>query len=80
MADAGENAGIGDLVAVEVEDRQNHPVSRRVQELVGMPARGQRSSLRFAVADDTGDDQIGVVEGRPIRMRNRVAKLAPFMD
>ncbi len=80
MADAGENAGIGNLVAVEVEDRQNHPVGRRVQELVGMPARCQRSGLRFAVADDTGHDQIGVVEGRSVGMREGVAEFAAFVN
>ena len=80
MADAGENAGIGNLVAVQVEDRQNHPVGRRVQELVGMPARCQRSSLRFAVADDTGNDQIGVVEGRSVGMRKGVAEFAAFVN
>src|SRR6516165_10186274 len=56
MADAGENTGICNLVAVQMEDRQNHTVSRRVQELVGMPARCQWSSFRFAVADNTGND------------------------
>ena len=80
MADAGENAGIGDLVAVQVEDRQNHAVGRRVQELVGMPARRQRSGLRFAVADDTGNDQIGIVEGRSVGMREGVAEFAAFVN
>src|SRR4029077_11450846 len=49
MADAGENAGIGDLVAVQVQDRENRAVGHRVQEFVRMPARCQWSSLRFAV-------------------------------
>ena len=56
VADPGQNARIGDLVTVEVEDRQNHPVRGRVQEFVGMPARRQRSRFRLAVADDTGND------------------------
>src|SRR5262249_3013273 len=34
MADAGENAGIGNFVPIKVQDRQNHPVRRRIQELV----------------------------------------------
>ena len=61
--------GIGDLVAVEVQDRQDRPVGRRVQELVGMPARRQRSGLRLAVADDAGDDQVGIVEGGAVGVR-----------
>src|SRR5437899_2368999 len=79
MADPGENAGICDLVAVEVEDRQNRPVPRRVEEFVGMPARRQRSSFRLAVADDAGDDQIGVVEGRSVGVRDGIAELAAFV-
>ena len=45
-----------------------------------MPARGQRSGLGFAVADDAGDDQIGIVEGRAIGVREGVAELAAFVD
>ena len=80
MADAGENAGIGNLVAVQVEDRQNHAVGHRAQELVGMPACCQRPSLRFAVADDAGDYQVGVVECRTVGMREGVAEFAAFMN
>src|SRR5215469_18319351 len=79
MADPGENAGIGDLVAVEVEDRQNRPVPPRIEEFVGMPARRQRSSFRFAVADDAGNDQIGVVERRSVGVRDGIAELAAFV-
>ena len=79
VADPGENAGIGDLVAVEVKDRQNRPVRRRVQELVGMPARRQRSSFRLAIADDTSNDQIGIVEGGTVGMRNSIAELAALV-
>ena len=80
VADAGQQRGVGDLVAVEVQDRQHRAVASRVQELVGMPARGQRAGLRFAVAHDAGDDQSGVVEGRPIGVGQRIAQFAPFMD
>ena len=45
-----------------------------------MPARCQRSSLRFAVADDAGNDQIGVVEGRSVGVREGVAELAAFVN
>ena len=80
MADAGEHARVGDLVAVQMENRQNHTVGQRIQEFVGMPARGQRPRLRLTVADDAGDDQVRVVERRTKRMRERVAELAAFMN
>src|SRR5260221_14637043 len=79
MADPGENAGIGDLVAVEVKDRQNRPVRRLVEEFVGMPARRQRSSFRLAVADDAGNDQIGVVEGCSVGVRDGIAEFAALV-
>src|SRR5215475_105289 len=79
MTDPGENGGIGDLVAVEVEDGQNRPVPRRIEEFVGMPARRQRSSFRFTVADDAGNDQIGVVECRPIGVRDGIAEFAALV-
>ena len=80
MADPRENGGIGDLVTVQVKDRQNHPVSRRIEELVGMPTRRQWSGFRLAVADDTGNDQIGIVEGRSIGVREGVAELTALVN
>jgi len=69
MADTRQDAGVGDLVAVEVEDRQNNPVAHRIQELIGMPARRERAGLRLTVSDDTGRDQIAVVEGSSVCVR-----------
>src|SRR6516225_7863517 len=80
MADTGEDAGIGNFVATEVEDRQNHTVGHGVQEFVRMPARCQRSGLRFAVPDHTSNNQIRIVDSRSIGMRERVATSAAFVD
>ena len=80
MADPSEDARIGDLVAVEVQDRQNHAVCCRVQEFVGMPACRQRSGLRLAVADDTGNDQVRVVEGCSVGVGDSVAELPAFVN
>ena len=62
VRDAREDRRVGDLVAVEVEDRQDRAVVDRVEELVRLPARGQRAGLGLAVADDAAHDQIRVVE------------------
>ncbi len=80
MADARENGRIGDLVAVEVEDRQHGAVAYRVDELVGVPGSGERSGLGFAVADDTGDDQVGIIEAGAVGVRQAVAEFAALMD
>ena len=69
VADPGQDGGIGDLVAVQVQDGQNRPVGGRVQEFVGMPAGRQWSGFRLAIADDTGDDEIGIIERGTVRVR-----------
>ena len=79
-ADARQHGRIGDLEAVEMQDRQHRAVARRVEKLVGVPAGGQRAGFRLAVADDAGDDQIGIVEGRAIGVQQRIAQFAALMD
>ena len=68
-ADARQHRRVGDLEAVEMKDRKNRAVARGIEKFVGVPARGQRAGFRLAVADDAGDDQIRIVEGRAIGMR-----------
>ena len=45
-----------------------------------MPARRQRPRFRLAVADDTSNNQIGVVERRAVGMRDGIAKLATLVN
>src|SRR5215212_1693670 len=77
---AGQNGGIGNLVPVEMQDRQHRSISDWVQELVGVPRGRKRASLGFAVADDASNDQVWVVKGCPVRVRDRVAEFAALMD
>ena len=79
-ADAGQDARVGNLVTVEMQDRQHRAVGGRIEELVGVPRRGQRPGFRLAIAYHAGDDQIGIVEHRPERMAERIAELATLMD
>src|SRR5664279_5710568 len=80
MLDAGQDCGVADLVAIEVKDRQNGPVSDRVEKLVGLPCGSQGARFRFTVADDAGDNQIGIVECGPESMTERVSQLAAFVN
>ena len=80
LRDAGEEAGVGDLVAVQVEDREHAAVSGRIEELVAVPAGGERSGLRLAVADDAGDDQVRVVERGPVGVAEGVPELAALVN
>ncbi len=45
-----------------------------------MPGGGQRARLRLPVADDTGHEQVRVVEGRAVGVRERVAEFAALVD
>src|SRR5580693_7672736 len=66
--DAGEESRVGNLVAVEMQNRQHRAVGYWIEELVRMPCGGQRPRLRLTVPDDAGDDEIGIVEHRSERM------------
>ena len=71
---------VGNFVPVEMQDRQHRAIGGRIEELIGMPRRGQRSGLRLAIADDASDDEIGIVEHRPERMAERVAQFSALVD
>ena len=80
VADPGKNCGIGDLVAVEMKDRQHRAVRCRVEKLVRMPAGRERPRFGLAITDNAGNDQIGVVEGCSISVREGVAEFAALVD
>ena len=80
LRDPGEHGRVRDLVPVQVQDRQHGAVAARVEELVRVPARGERPGLGLAVADDAGDEQVGVVERGAEGVHERVAELAALVD
>ena len=53
-------------VAVEMKDRQHRAVMRAIAEFAGMPGGDERHDLGFAVADRTGDDEVGMIESSAI--------------
>src|SRR5215467_2136402 len=63
-----------------MQDRQHRAVANGIQKLAPVPRGGERSSLRLAVADHDGDEQIGIVEGGAEGVRDAVAELAPLVD
>ena len=78
--DAGQHRRVADLVAVEMQDRQHRPVADGIEELGGMPGRGQRTGLGLTVADDAGHDQVRIVEHGAERVAQRVAQFPAFVD
>ena len=77
---AGKDGGVGDLVAVEVQDRQNDTVGCRVHELVGLPRGGKRAGLGLAVAHHGHGEQARVVHDGAVGMAERVAELAALVN
>ena len=75
-----EHGRVGDLVAVQMQHRQHGAVARRVEELVRVPARRQRTRLRLAVADHAAGQQVGIVEHGAVGVHERVAELAALVD
>ena len=80
LRDPGQDRRVGDLVAVEVQDRQHGAVVDRVQELVRLPRARQRPRLGLAVADHAGHEQVRVVERGTVGVRERVTELAALVD
>ena len=78
--DAGEDGGVADLEAVQVEDGQHRPVGDGVQKLVGVPGGGQGAGLRLPVTHHAGGNQVRVVHHRPEGVGQGVAQLAPLVD
>ena len=70
----------GDLVAVDMQDRQHRAVADRVEEFRRVPGGRGGSGLGLAIADDAGDNQIGIVEGRPEGGRQGIAQFTAFVD
>src|ERR1700733_7087704 len=75
-----EEAGIRDLVPVQMEDRQYAAIARRVDEFIPVPAGGERPGLGFAVTHHAGDNHVGVVECCSIGMAKRVSQLATLVN
>ena len=77
---AGKDGGVGDLVTVEVQDRQNDTVGCRVHELVGLPRGRERTGLGLAVAHHGHGQQARVVHDGAVGVAERVAELAALVD
>ena len=80
LASATEHRGAADLVSVQLQNREYRAVAPRIQEAHAFPRSLERPGLRFAVADDARRDQVGIVENRAERVRERVSQLTTLVD
>ncbi len=77
---APEHRRPGDLVLVQVQNRQHRAVTSRVQEADALPRTFERSGFSLAVTDDTRDEQIRIVEDGAERVHQRIAELTALVD
>src|SRR5579872_115719 len=79
-ADTCQHRWVGDLESVQMKDRKHRAIARGVEKFVGVPTGGERAGLRFAIANDTANNQVRIVERRAISVRQRIAEFAAFMN
>ena len=75
-----QHRGVGDLVAIQMKNGQHRTVRLRIEKLVGVPACRQWPRLRLSVADHAGYYQVRIVEGRSIRVQQRVAQFSALVN
>ncbi len=79
VARACLNGRSGDLVAIEVQNRKHRAVPHWIEEVDRLPASFERTRFGLAVADDAGNDQIGIVESGAESVNQRVAEFAALV-
>src|ERR1700690_491112 len=77
---AREDGGTGNLVAIEMQDRQHRAIARGIEEVDSLPRSFEWSGLRLAITDYARDDKLGVVECRAERMHERIAELTALVN
>ena len=77
---AGKHGGACYLVAVQMQDRQDRAVMHRIEKFVRMPAGGEWTGFRLAIAHDASDQEVGIVEGGTIGERQAIAEFTAFID
>ena len=80
VTDARQHRGIVDLVAIQMEDRQDGAIANGAQKLIDVPGSRQGSRFRFAVADHCRHDQFRIIERRPASVREHIPKLSSLMN
>src|SRR5918999_3922757 len=80
VTDARQQGGVGDLVAIEMQDGKNSPVVDGIEEFVRVPTGRQRAGLCLAIAYHTSDPQVCFVQGSAVGMCKRVTQFPTFID
>jgi hypothetical protein len=75
-----QHGGPGNLVAIQVEDRQHDAVVDRVQKLDALPRAFERSRLRLAITDYCDGDEVRIIEYGAKGVRENVAEFAALVN
>src|SRR5579884_3390598 len=74
------HCGAANFIAIQVQNRQDRAITRRVQKRRAFPRARKRTCLCFAVANDSSHEQVWIIEGRAECMGKHVTELTAFMD
>src|ERR1700733_7615911 len=80
MRNAREDCRIRDLVAIEVQHRQDRSITNRIEEFVRMPRRRERPGLSLADPRAHFGVEIGIHKGGSVSVRYGIAKLPTFVN
>ena len=72
IAFATPDSRTGNLIFIEMQNGKDCAVAYWVQELVSFPAAFQRAGFGLAVANDRGNNQVGVIKCRTERVHQNV--------
>src|SRR5271165_2470143 len=79
VAGASGNRRAGNLVSIQVQDGKHRAVSRGIEKLDAFPTTFERAGFSFAVANDTNNDQIGIIEGCTEGVHQGIAQFPALM-
>ncbi len=80
ISETAEYRRIRDLVPVQMQNWKNSAVASGIQKLVRVPTGCEWTRLGFAVTNHAANQQVWVVKGSAIRVRNRVSEFSSFMN
>src|SRR5579863_8351166 len=77
---SAKHGRVGDFVSIQMQNGQNRSIPRRIEKLIGMPTRRQRTRFGFTVANYAANQQRWITKSRAICVRDRVAQFPSLMD
>src|SRR5690349_7010285 len=75
-----QDRGPGDLITVEMQDRNHGAIRCRDKEFVGMPTSDERTGFRFTISDDATRDEIRIIKHGSVGVEERVTQLTTLVN